>query len=143
MTILDACAVLALLKDEPAAEAVEQIANDDGRLTALGVGEVLDHLIRLIGVSEEEAVLDLAALGLLLPVAVDSTVAIGSGMLRANHYHRTRRPVSMADCAVAEAARQAKLPVATSDRHLLDLCHEEGIPVRPLPNSKGVTWSSP
>lgn len=141
MTILDACAVLALLKDEPAAEAVEEIADGDGRLTSLGVGEVLDHLIRLIGVTEEDAVLDLAELGLLLPVTVDSTVAIGSGMLRAAHYHRTRRPVSLADCVVAEAARQAMVPVATSDSHLLDLCQEENIQVRPLPNSKGVVWS--
>ena len=143
MTILDACAVLALLKDEPAADQVEELANENGRLTALGVGEVLDHLVRLVGVTEEEAVLDLAGLGLLLPVPVDATVAIGSGMLRAAHYHRTRRPVSLADCVAAEAARLSLDALATADPHLLDLCHDEGIAVHPLPNSKGVTWAAP
>jgi predicted nucleic acid-binding protein len=141
MTILDACAVLALLKDEPAADEVEELANENGRLTALGVGEVLDHLVRLVGVAEDEAVLDLAGLGLLLPVPVDGTLAIGSSLLRAAHYHRTRRPVSLADCVAAAAARQATDSLATADPHLLALCHDEGIPLHPLPNSKGDVWS--
>lgn len=43
MTILDAYAVLAFLKDEAAAGEVEQLINDGGALTADGVAEVIDQ----------------------------------------------------------------------------------------------------
>jgi len=49
--------------------------------------------------------------------------------------------VSLADCVVAETARSVDAPVATSDPHLLDLCHDEGIAVLPVPDSGGRTWS--
>ncbi|MBI2168548.1 MAG: PIN domain-containing protein [Actinobacteria bacterium] len=141
MTILDAYAVLALLKDEPSAEAVGRLVRAGGRLTAVGVSEVLDHLVRIAGADEEEALLDLAELGLLGPEAVDADLGARAGILRARHYHRTNRAVSLADCVAAEAARRVDLPVATSDPHLLDLCQEEGIGVLPLPDSSGSTWS--
>ncbi len=46
---------------------------------------------------------------------------------RARHDHRTRCAVSLADCVVAEVARAANAPVATSNPHLLDVCHAENI----------------
>ena len=51
MIILDAYAVLALLKGEPAAELVAELldGDDEARLTAVGVAEVIDHLVRLVG----------------------------------------------------------------------------------------------
>ncbi len=141
MTLLDAYAVLALLKDEPAAEAVGDLVRGGGRLTAIGVSEVLDHLIRLVGADENDAVLDLAELGLLDCEPVDGSLGILAGLLRAKHYHRTKRAVSLADCVAAEAARRLDLPLATSDPHLLALCHEEGIDSHPLSDSSGATWS--
>ena len=74
-------------------------------LTVVGVAEVLDHLIRIVGVDEEEASLDLAELGLLEPQIVDETIAAGAGRVRARRYHRTRCAVSLADCIAAETAR--------------------------------------
>lgn len=141
MTVLDAYAVLALLKDETSADAVGELVRTGGRLTAVGVSEVLDHLIRLVGADEEDAVLDLAELGLLDAEAVDGSLGARAGVLRAKHYQRTKRAVSLADCVAAEAARGLDLPLATSDPHLLDLCHEEGIDSHPLPDSSGATWS--
>ena len=49
MIVLDSLAVLALLKDEPAAEQVIRLvtSEEDASLTALGVSEVLYHLVRL------------------------------------------------------------------------------------------------
>lgn len=44
-------------------------------LTALGVAEVLDHLVRIMGADEENAALDVAQLGLIDGFAVDSTSA--------------------------------------------------------------------
>jgi predicted nucleic acid-binding protein len=141
VTVLDAYAVLSLLRDEPSAVAVGELVRGGGRLTALGVSEVLDHLVRLVGAHEEDAVLDLAELGLLDAEVVDGSLGTRAGVLRAKHYHRTRRAVSLADCVAAEAARRLDLPLATSDPHLLDLCHEEEIASHPLPDSGGATWS--
>jgi PIN domain nuclease of toxin-antitoxin system len=142
--ILDAYAVLALLKGEPAAEAVRRLVSSEPRpvLTAIGVAEVIDHLVRIEGASEEAAALDLAQLGLSDPAPVDAMLATAAGSLRARQYHRTNRAVSLADCVAAEAARAAGSALVTADPHLLDLCLEEGINAVILPDSAGRTWSS-
>ena len=141
MTILDAYAVLALLKDEAAAGEVRTlIAHDEGAaLTALGVAEVVDHLIRLAGADEDDAVLDIVQLGLDSPPPLDPAVALRAGMLRARHYHRKHRAVSLADCVAAETARSAGSSLATADPHLLDVCRYEGIAAIALPDSRGQT----
>jgi PIN domain nuclease of toxin-antitoxin system len=141
--VLDSYAVLALLKDEPAAGQVQQLVEgeEETALTALGVAEVLDQLVRLVGVDEEEAVLDVAQLGLAAPPPIEIEVALQAGLLRARHYHRKERAVSLADCVAAETARPAGFHLASADPHLLDLCRDEGIGVVALPDSTGQTWS--
>jgi PIN domain nuclease of toxin-antitoxin system len=143
--VLDAFAVLAFLKEEPAAARVAELlaAKPAPALTALGVAEVLDHLVRLVGVDEEEAMLDLAQLGLAEAHAIDGDLASRAGRLRARHYHRRDRSVSLADCVAAEVARQASAPLATSDPHLLDTCLAEGIAYLALPDTTGATWTPP
>lgn len=144
MTVLDAYAVLAFLKGESAAEEVERLIRAGGTaLTALGVAEVLDHLIRVAGADEEDATLDLAQLGLETAIPVDETTAAAAGRSRARNYHPSRCPVSLADCVAAEAARANLRPLATFDPPLLDLCHNEHIPMIVLPGSDGSTWSAP
>lgn len=141
MSVLDAFAVLALLKGEPAAAQVQVLLEGDGvTLTALGVAEVVDHLVRLVGVAEEEAALDVAQLGLADPLPVDAGLAMRAGLLRARHYHRRDRAVSLADCVLAETARALAASAASADPHLLDMCREERIGVTPLPDSRGSTW---
>jgi PIN domain nuclease of toxin-antitoxin system len=143
-TVLDACAVLALLRGEPAAARVRDLIEaGDATLTALGVAEVLDHLVRVVGAPEEDAVLTLAQLGLATPAPVPAAFGLRAGLLRARHYHRTARAVSLADCVAAEAARALDAPLATADPHLLDLCHAEAIAHTPLPDSDSHTWSPP
>ncbi len=143
MIVLDAYAVLALLKGEPAAEKVRELlqADDDARLTAVGVAEVVDHLVRLVGVSEDDAALDVAELGLGNAEPVDPTIGLRAGLLRGRHYHRRDRAVSLADCIAAETARATDAALVTSDPHLLDLCDHEGIEVIALPDSSGETWT--
>lgn len=142
--VLDSYAVLAFLKGEAAASEVEGLILEGGaRLTALGVAEILDHLIRLEGADEEEATLDLAQLGLNAAVPVDGSVAAAAGRLRARWYHRTRCPVSLADCVAAEIARALQRPLATSDPPLLDVCHRERIEVVVLQGADGSRWSPP
>lgn len=141
--ILDAYAVLALLKGEAAAPTVRRLLASEPMpaLTAIGVAEVLDHVVRLEGATEEDTALDLAQLGLAEPSPVDATLATLAGLLRARHYHRTTRAVSLADCVAAEATRAAGSALVTADPHLLDLCHEERISTVVLPDSGGRTWS--
>ena len=144
MTVLDAYAVIAYLRGEPAADEVGLLLETgDAMLTAVGLGEVHDHLVRLAGADEEEAALDLAQLGLLDAIAVDSTVGAAAGRLRARRYHRPRCSVSMADCIAAEAARQRAESLATSDPHLLDVCDVEGVDAIVLPRSGGSRWAPP
>ena len=145
MAILDAYAVLAMLRDEPAAGQVEELirGNDATILTAVGVAEVIDRIIRLNKVSEDEAVLDLAQLGLSDPDDLGPATALRAGLLRARHYHRRTCAVSLADCIAAETARETSQALATSDPHLLDLCTSERITVIVLPDSSGQTWRQP
>jgi PIN domain nuclease of toxin-antitoxin system len=141
VTILDAFAVIALFRGEPAGAQVQALIEAGGcALTTLGVAEVIDHLIRLAGASEEEAVLDLAQLGLDESIELDGGTAIQAALLRARHYNRKTCQVSLADCVVAGIARDQESAVATSDPHLLDLCKVEHIAVIALPDSRGIVW---
>src|SRR5262249_26231240 len=118
-------------------------AGEPAVLTVVGVAEVLDHLIRIVGADEEEAALDLAQLDLVDPPNLEEMAAAAAGMLRARRYHPTRCAVSLADCIAAEVTRLNGARLATSDPHLLDVCHREGIGIHPLTASDGTTWSPP
>jgi PIN domain nuclease of toxin-antitoxin system len=144
VTRLDAYAVIAYLRAEPAAGEVRPLLDSGcASLTAVGVAEVLDHLVRVVGADEEEAALDLAPLGLLDGIVVGSELGFAAGRLRARRYHGKQCAVSVADCTAAEAARQTATALATSDPHLLDLCDLEGIPGIVLTASDGTRWAPP
>jgi predicted nucleic acid-binding protein len=144
LTVLDAYAVIAYLRGERAApEVAARLNAGDAVLTAVGVAEVLDHLVRLVGADEEDATLDLAQLGLLDGIVIDSAIGASAGRLRARRYHRTRCAVSTADCIAAQVAQLQRDSLATSDPDLLDLCHAEGIPTVVLPGSDGSRWTAP
>lgn len=144
MTVLDAYAVLAYLKGEAAAAEVRALLHDTGAsLTAVGVAEVIDHLVRVAGADEEDVVLDLAELGLIDGRPVDASLGTAAGRLRARHYGRRRCQVSLADCVAAEAARAAGEALATADPDLLDVCHAQRIAVVVLPGSAGTRWTAP
>lgn len=140
--MLDAYAVVAFLRDEPAADEVDSLlrSGDEVSLTSVGLAEVVDHLVRLAGFDEEDVFLDLAELGLYESVAIDSRAGGLGGRLRARYYHRTSCAVSMADCLAAVIARERSVPLATADSHLLDVCQAESIDVIVLPRSDGTRW---
>jgi len=138
VTVLDACALIAYFRGEPARpEVVTLLDSGDTVLTATGMVEVVDRLVRLSGVHAREVALDLAELGLAEPPRLSGQECREAGSLRARHYRRVGRPVSLADCVAATTAQRLQRPLATSDPALLDLCAEEGIPYVSLPGSDG------
>ena len=143
MIILDAYAVLAFLQSEPAGPQVRELmlGDEESALTLLGIAEVLDRLVRRAGIDEEEAWLDLAQLELAASPALDPQLAARAGLLRARHYDRRTRALSLADCVAAETARHLDAALATADPPLLETCEAEGIAVIALPDSQGAVWS--
>ena len=72
---------------------------------------------------------------------VDASVALDAAALRAAHYHRSRRAVSLADCCAAALSLDRDAPLVTSDPALLALLNDEGGRYVALPNSVGKVWS--
>lgn len=143
MIVLDAQPVIALFNDEPAAAQVEALlrGDDEAALTMLGVVEVIYYLVRFMAVPDEEAALDVAQLRMPPPLELNAGIATQAGLLRARHYHRRDRALSLADCIAAETARYFEAPLATADPALLATCAAERIAVMALPDSNGVVWT--
>jgi PIN domain nuclease of toxin-antitoxin system len=133
-TVLDAYALIALRLDEPAAEDVERILRSgDAAITSVNYGEALDRLVRARGLPEPrvravfEALLDTS----LRRIDVGFLVVETAVRLRAKHYHRERRPLSLADC-ICVASAGSDGAVATADEAMLAMAEAEGIRTVPL-----------
>lgn len=139
MTVLDAYALLAFLMAEPAADDVEALLRSATVISAINTAEVLDQLVRVQGRDIDDVHADLATLSQagVQVMAVTSGLGYEAGRLRAVHYHRDRRPVSLADCVAAATALAVDLPLATSDPDLAAVVRAEGGAVHPLPDSAG------
>lgn len=98
-------------------------------MATVNLAETVDVLSRRVG--HERAVDALAPLvdG---PVAqllgLDAARAWRVGELRARHYHRTRRPVSLADCALIACADPGD-SIASLDAVLIAMAHDEQIDI--------------
>lgn len=138
MTVLDACAVLAYLGGEAAAESVASLLRSTV-LSAVNAAEVVDQLVRVYGNDPDDVHADLEVLaqaGMQL-AEVSAEAGILAGRLRAGHYHRARLAVSVADCAAAATALMAGLPLATADSALTVTMRAQGGEVHVLPDSAG------
>jgi len=109
-------------------------------ITGVNLAEVVDRMIRVNGATREELENDLVGLGLNV-TGVDASMAFDAASLRAGHYHRTRRAVSLADCCAAALALDRDAPLVTSDPALLALLHDEGGRYVALPDSEGGVWA--
>lgn len=139
MTVLDAFAVLAFLRGEPAAANVAHLLREATVLSAANAAEVVDQLVRVFGRDTDDVHADLVLLeytGMRL-AAVSGPVGLLAGQLRARHYHRERMAVSLADCIAAATALTAPAPLATSDPALAAMVRDEGGAVHALPDSSG------
>lgn len=111
--ILDASAVMALLRNEPGADRVEAIL---GRsvISAVNLSEVLAKLIDY-GATWNEAVDAVSGLGLDVR-SFNETLAYRAGELR---LHTARSGLSLGDRACLALANRLSLPAVTSDRDWL------------------------
>jgi uncharacterized protein with PIN domain len=137
---LDAGPVVSLLVGDAVADEIEAALRpaDVLRISVVNAAEVLDVIRRVHGVSGDTAsevvgrFLDEAA----RPIAATREQALRAGDVRARHYHRRDRDVSLADCFVIAIAEPGDT-VATSDRAVAHVARAEGLDVLALPNARG------
>jgi uncharacterized protein with PIN domain len=119
VTFLDAYALVALLADEPAADEVEAILSDGGaRVVVVNLAEAVDVSQRVHGLPKDavRAALEPLLLARVLSAAVsDEAHAWSAAEIRAEHYDRKTKALSMADCFLLAHALADAVPVATSD----------------------------
>lgn len=120
-TLLDAYALIALLADERAEPQVGALVAGGGcAVSAVNLLEVVDHLVRVRGVPEDvlDASLDPLIDGPLRVLTVDRDTAQRAARVRAAHYHRSERPISLADCVLLASGDDGDR-IATADPHVL------------------------
>lgn len=138
MTLLDAYALIAFLVGGPAAPPVRSILREgDGAVTTTNLAETLDVCQRRHGLAIGRAMEVIEPLldGPLTTIPLSADVAIAAAAVRARHYHRTRRPVSLADAVLIASAMDGPGPhrLATADPDVLAVAAEEGVATVALP----------
>jgi PIN domain nuclease of toxin-antitoxin system len=138
--LLDAYALIALLADEPAANEVGQLIAAGGTVIAApNLAETADRLGRIHGIAVQRtrtAVESLEQSTDLRVQATDRAHAWRAAELRVEHYHRTRRPLSLGDCLLlAMTTEEDRL--ATADPHVLATAEQEQIKWIALADSRG------
>lgn len=139
MVVLDAAALIAVMKDEPAADAVGEILQGPTTMSAVNYCEVVDHLLRVVGADPDWVDLSLAPIisTSLDILTSDAEIAEDAAQVRAHFYDSRERPVSLADCFAIATARKVNAPLATSDRAVAAILVSLGQEVVRLPNSRG------
>jgi len=121
MTLLDAYALIAFLIGGPAATRVRALLREgDAAVATANLVEVLDVSQRLYSLPIPRAVeiLDPLFAGPLGMVSLDAAVARRAAEIRAKHYDRSTRPISLADAVLIASARSGDR-IATADPDVL------------------------
>jgi len=135
--LLDANALLAVILAEPAMERVLSILRGGtAAMTGANIAEVFDVAIRRKGFSRARVVDVVEPLfeGSVAPVNVDAALARRAGEIRAERYHRSNCPISLADAVLLAAARPGD-KIATADSGVLAVAAELSIETISLPRS--------
>jgi predicted nucleic acid-binding protein len=135
VTLLDAYALIAFLVGGPATQQVRAILREgDAAVATANLAEVLDVSQRVHSVPIPRAVEILEPLleGPLTAVPLDSTVARRAAEIRARHYHRSSRPISLADAVLIGSAKLDDR-IATADPDLLAVTKAEKLESVVLP----------
>lgn len=116
--VLDACAMIAWLRDEPGADIVDRAIRDvDSKCVAHGINlcEVFYDALRRTEESKAQSVLaDLQAVGVHTHNDFDDTFWLEAGRMKAAHR------ASLADCFAIALTKRVSGTLLTSDHHELD-----------------------
>jgi len=139
MTALDAYALVAFFADEPARPDVEAILRRECVMSSVNFAESLDVLERVYGVEEEElrARLDPLLVDVIDIDAPSATDAWAAARLRSQHYRRSDRSLSIADCFLLVMGERRGVAVATADPAVAATARDESIALVPLPDREG------
>jgi len=109
--VLDAFALLAFFRDEPAADRVEEILLDGGTnfMSVINTGEVFYKTVRSYGIARAEEVLSLIDGYPIEIINVDRELALAAARLKGTYR------MSYADCFAAALAQQLDATVVTGD----------------------------
>jgi predicted nucleic acid-binding protein len=135
VTLLDAYALIAFLAGGPAAPQVRAILRQgDAGVTTANLVEVLDVTQRVHGVSIPRTVglLEPLLAGPLAAVSLDTVTARRAAEVRATHYHRSSRPISLADAVLIASVDEGDR-IATADPDVLTVARDEGLETLELP----------
>ena len=130
MILLDASALLGHLLGEPRGRRVSALLASGGLgMATVNLAETIDVLCRRVDRERaHEFVAPLIDGPIAQLVALDGARAWRLGELRARHYHRTRRPVSLGDCALLACADSTD-SIATFDAVLIAMARDEAVAV--------------
>jgi predicted nucleic acid-binding protein len=138
VTLLDAYALIAFLVGGPAAAPVRSILREgDAAVTTTNLAETLDVSQRVYGLAIGRAmeVIEPLTAGPLTTLALDFDVAVAAAAIRARHYHRQHRPISLADSVLIASTMNGPgvRRVATADADVLAVAREEQVATVTLP----------
>jgi predicted nucleic acid-binding protein len=135
VTLLDAYALIAFMVGGPATPQVRAILREgDAAVATANLAETLDVSQRLyrLPIARAMEILEPLLEGPLTAVALDIEVARRAAGIRANHYHRSSRPLSLADTVLIASAKPGDR-IATADAHVLAVAREEKLEPLALP----------
>jgi predicted nucleic acid-binding protein len=132
--LLDAYALMAFLAGGPAAPQVRALLREGGSAVATAnLAEALDVSERVFGVPIARAMEILEPLfeGSLTVVPLGLATAQQAAEIRVRHYHRSSRPITLADAVLIASAGRADA-IATADPDVLAVTLMEGRKTVPL-----------
>lgn len=135
MTLLDAYALVAFLVGGPATPQVRAILREgDAAVATANLAEALDASQRVYGLPVLRAVEFIEPLfdGALTAISLDFDVARRAAEIRARHYHRSSRPISLADAVLIASVRPGDR-IATADADVLAVAGAEELEYVALP----------
>ena len=123
--VLDACALIAFLNDEPGADMVAAMLEDNlsVEMSAINVLEIPYDAIRSTG-STESATDILNAINQ-LPIIIHWHM--NEDVFRHAAIYKSSHRISLADAIALAFAKSLNAPVATSDHHEFDLLDSKGL----------------
>jgi predicted nucleic acid-binding protein len=135
VTLLDAYALIAFMVGGPATRQVREILREgDAAVATTNLVEVLDvsQRVHRVPIPRALEVLEPLLEGPLTAIPLDLAVARRAAQIRARHYHRSSRPISLADAVLIASAAHGDR-IATADPDVLAVAAAENIESVALP----------